>query len=236
VPVSRRVTTTLCVLAVAALALAGQASTTKRAAAAQTYVVMRGDTLSSIASRYGTTVSALANANNIRNRNLVVIGKRLTIPGAQSASTSSSSAHPRGVLPAKLQAHPERVAMRPLFQKWAAHYGVAPDLLQAIAWIESGWQTSVVSSTGAIGVGQLQPATVEFTRSLIGIQLDPNSANDNIRMSARFLRYLLDRTGNNVSVTMAAYYQGLRSISTGPAWPETLLYVANVLAVRPSFA
>jgi soluble lytic murein transglycosylase-like protein len=238
-PVSRRrVTTTMCVFAVAALALAGQASTTKTSAtAAQTYVVKRGDTLSSIASRFGTTVSAIANANNIRNRNLVVIGKRLSIPAAQStSSSSSSSSHRRGVLPAKLQARPERAALRPLFEKWANHYGVAPDLLQAIAWIESGWQTSVISSTGAIGVGQLQPATVDFTRSLIGIQLDPKSANDNIRMSARFVRYLLDRTGNNVSVSVAAYYQGLRSVTTRPALPETLLYVANVLAVRPSFA
>ena len=212
----------------------------RRAAATQSYVVKRGDTLSSIATRFGTTVSAIATANNIRNRNLVVIGKRLAIPSASSsrasATSPSSSGHTAGVLPAKLQAHPERVALRPLFKKWAGNYGVAPDLLQAIAWIESGWQNTVISSTGAMGIGQLQPATVDFTRKLTGIQLDPNSANDNIRMSARFLRYLLDRTGNNVSVSVAAYYQGLRSVSTGPTLPETLLYVANVLAVRPSFA
>jgi len=229
VPVSRRGTTALCVLAIAALAVAGQASTTK-ASTSQTYVVKRGDTLTSIAARYGTTVTAIANANNIRNRNVVVIGRRLTLPGGQSSSSRRS-----GVLPAKLQAHPERLAFRPIFEKWAANYGVPADLLEAIAWIESGWQTSVVSKTGAMGIGQLQPATVDFTRSLIGIKLDPKSANDNIRMSARFVRYLLDRTGNNVSVTLAAYYQGLRSVSTGRVLSETLLYVANVLAVRPSF-
>ena len=78
-----------------------------------------------------------------------------------------------------------------------------------------------------MGIGQLQPATVDFTRMLIGIQLDPNSANDNIRMSAWFLRYLLDRTGNNVSVSVAAYYQGLRSVTTGRRVAETLLYVAT---------
>lgn len=227
---SRRVTTSLCVLAIAALAVAGQASTT-RASASQTYVVKPGDTLSSIASHYGTTVTAIANANNIRNRNVVVIGRRLTIP----ATGGGSSSHRSGVLPAKLQAHPERVALRPLFVKWASHYGVSPDLVEAIAWIESGWQSSVVSKTGAVGIGQLEPATVDFARALIGINLDPTSANDNIRMSARFLRYLLDRTGNNVSVTVAAYYQGLRSVTTGPALPETWLYVANVLAVRSSF-
>jgi soluble lytic murein transglycosylase-like protein len=230
VPVSRRVTTALCVLAVGALALAGQASASKgsTAPASQTYVVKPGDTLSSIASRYGTTVSAIASANNIRNRNVIVIGKRLTIPGASS--------HQSGVLPAKLRAHPERVKLRPLFQKWASQYRVAPDLLQAIAWIESGWQRSVVSRTGAIGIGQLEPATIQFTSGLIGMRLNPTSANDNIRMSARFLRYLLDRTGNNVTVSVAAYYQGLRSVSNRVALPDTWLYVAAVLAVRPSFA
>jgi soluble lytic murein transglycosylase-like protein len=139
------------------------------------------------------------------------------------------------VLPSKLRAHPERVRLRPLFQWWAARYGVAPDLLQALAWIESGWQTNVVSRTGAIGIGQLEPATVEFTSGLLGMRLNPTSAGDNIRMSARFLRHLLDRTGNNVPVSVAAYYQGLGSVSRGVALPDTWLYVAAVLAVRPSF-
>jgi soluble lytic murein transglycosylase-like protein len=232
VPVSRRLTTALCVLAVAALAFAGQSATTRSTSSgSQTYVVKPGDTLSSIASRYGTTVSAIAFANALRNPNVIVIGKRLTIPGRQQASAQRQS-----VLPAKLRAHPERARLRPVFQWWAARYGVAPDLLQAIAWIESGWQANVVSRTGAIGIGQLMPATVVFTRALIGVQLNPTAANDNIRMSARFLRYLLDRTGNNVPVSVAAYYQGLRSVSSGVKLPDTLLYVAAILAVRPSFA
>ncbi len=233
-----RLVTCLCVAAIAVLAAAGQASTTKANAAAQTYVVRPGDTLTSIASRYGSSVNAIATANGIRNRNVVVIGRTLTIPagsGGTSGSTTSSG-YRRGVLPAKLQAHPDRLAMRPLFVRWGATYGVPADLLEATAWIESGWQTSVVSKTGAMGVGQLEPATVDVTRLLIGIRLDPASANDNIRMSARFMRYLLDHTGNDVPVSLAAYYQGLRSVSSGVVLPETLLYVANILAVRPAFA
>jgi len=208
--------------------MAGQASTTT-ASSTQTYVVQPGDTLTSIAGRYGMTVTAIASANKIQNRNLVVVGRRLTLPGARSSS------HRTAVLPAKLRAHPDRLAFRPLFEKWGANYGVPADLLEAIAWIESGWQTSVVSRTGAIGVGQLEPATIVFTRALIGVNLDPLSANDNIRMSARFVRYLLDRTGNNVAVSLAAYYQGLRSISSGRVLAETLLYVASILSVRPAF-
>src|SRR5258706_46631 len=60
-------------------------------------------------------------------------------------------------------------------------------------------------------------------------------ADDNIRMSARFLRYLLRATGGSVTNTLAAYYQGLRGIRSGPIRPEAIIYVATVLAVRPSF-
>ncbi len=46
-----------------------------------TYVVQRGDTLSRIASRFGTTVALLAQINNIPNPNLIYVGQVLVIPG-----------------------------------------------------------------------------------------------------------------------------------------------------------
>lgn len=49
--------------------------------AGTTYVVQPGDTLSRIAARYGTTVQAIAQANNIVNVNLIYVGQVLTIPG-----------------------------------------------------------------------------------------------------------------------------------------------------------
>ncbi len=49
-------------------------------AGGQVYVVRPGDTLFSIAMRFGTTVNAIAMANNISNPNLVFAGQRLVIP------------------------------------------------------------------------------------------------------------------------------------------------------------
>lgn len=44
------------------------------------YTVQRGDTLSSIARRFGVTVSEIVQANCICNPNLIFVGQRLVIP------------------------------------------------------------------------------------------------------------------------------------------------------------
>ena len=46
-----------------------------------TYIVQSGDTLSSIARRFGTTVAAIAQANGISNINFIQVGQQLIIPG-----------------------------------------------------------------------------------------------------------------------------------------------------------
>ncbi|MBX2998506.1 MAG: LysM peptidoglycan-binding domain-containing protein [Caldilineaceae bacterium] len=51
------------------------------------YTVQRGDTLYSIARRYGTTATAIASANGIANINHIRVGQRLTIPGYTVGST-----------------------------------------------------------------------------------------------------------------------------------------------------
>lgn len=45
-----------------------------------TYVVRFGDTLYSIANRFGTTVSALASVNGIANPNVIFVGRTLLVP------------------------------------------------------------------------------------------------------------------------------------------------------------
>lgn len=47
--------------------------------AAVTHKVVRGDTLSALARKYGTTVNAIAKLNNIKNVNLIYVGQVLTI-------------------------------------------------------------------------------------------------------------------------------------------------------------
>jgi len=55
-----------------------------------THVVQGGENLYRIALRYGLTAQSLAAANGISNLNHIVVGQRLTIPGAGSAPATPS--------------------------------------------------------------------------------------------------------------------------------------------------
>jgi N-acetylmuramoyl-L-alanine amidase len=107
----------------------------------------------------------------------------------------------------------------------------------ATTWLESGWQNDVVSSVGAYGIGQLMPGTVRFIRTeLIGLEsLDPRVPEHNIRMSARYLRWLLERANGDVRLALAGYYQGPASVRAVGALPSTVAYVNGVLALRGRF-
>src|SRR5438309_413886 len=183
-----------------------------------------GDNLETIAKHFGTSVPALVSANKVKNKNLIVIGTKLQLPAPSN-------------LPAKLVSHPERLALTPRFEYWARTYGVPSDLLKALAWYESGWQNNVVSSTGAVGIGQLEPWTSDFISGTLlkTPSLSPAKVDDNIRMSARFLRFLLDQTGGASGLALAAYYQGLARTQQGKFFVDTKRYVAGVTATRPSF-
>jgi LysM repeat protein len=58
------------------------------------YVIQPGDTLFSIARRFGTSVQALAAANRIVNPNLIFAGQSLIIPGADGATGLEDSPAP----------------------------------------------------------------------------------------------------------------------------------------------
>ena len=53
-----------------------------------THKVVRGDTLSALAKRYGTTVASIASLNNIKNVNLIYVGQVLVIKNKKVSTTS----------------------------------------------------------------------------------------------------------------------------------------------------
>jgi lipoprotein-anchoring transpeptidase ErfK/SrfK len=67
---------------------------TKTTSVGSVYVVRSGDTLASIAARYGTSVSALMAANGIRNPNRIYVGQRLYVKGRAPATKPGTSTSP----------------------------------------------------------------------------------------------------------------------------------------------
>jgi len=58
------------------------------------HTVVRGDTLYSIARRYGVSLQAIVTANGIVNPNLISVGQRLTIPGGSAPAPTPAPAPP----------------------------------------------------------------------------------------------------------------------------------------------
>jgi LysM repeat protein len=78
---------------------AGTPTPTPQQTRGAVYVVHAGDTLARIATRYGVTVQAIAQANRIANINLVRVGQRLVIPGGVGGSSDTSTGTGTGTKP-----------------------------------------------------------------------------------------------------------------------------------------
>ncbi|HTZ07817.1 MAG TPA: transglycosylase SLT domain-containing protein, partial [Acidimicrobiales bacterium] len=205
------------------------------AAAAPVVVVVRpGDTLTAIAAAHGTTVAALVAYNHLAHPDLVLAGSRLAIPPPPLPPGWG----PGGPLPRALLARPALLALRPDFLSASASTGVPASLLEALCWWESGWTADATSSTGALGLCQLEPSTVAFARTTLLHQpgLDPMVAGDNIAMAAAYLEDLSARTGGNLPDAVAGYYQGLASIQQKGLMASTRTYVSGIFAYSTIFA
>jgi soluble lytic murein transglycosylase-like protein len=223
--------------AISMLAGAGQAAAGRlRKAPPSSYTLRMGDTLSAVADRFGTTAPALAQLNGIGDIHKVRAGQVLRLPGAAGAPVVPViSRELARKLPPGLLARPERLALLPAFDTAAAANKVPPNLLKALAWMESGWQNDKVSSTNAVGVGQLMPITVGFVNGMLKANLDPGVPEQNIQLSARYLSWLLQWSKGDVPKALAGYYQGPTSVQRDGNLAETDAYVSAVLALRSRF-
>ena len=187
-----------------------------------TYTVVSGDTLGRIAKDNKSSVAELAQLNNLKSPYVIRVGQVLELP-------SGAANYPN--LPSRIVNNPERLELLASFERWAAHYEVSPQLAMTVAWQESGWQTSLTSSAGAYGVGQIMPATGEWlANDVIGIPtLSREVPDDNIRMTVRYLKWLESYLGSQ-DLAVAGYYQGPGATSRGEMYSSTVSYVDNVKA------
>ena len=197
------------------------------------HVVARGETLTGIARRYGSTIAAIARANGIANPSFVRTGQRLTIPGTAAPVAATATGMPASM--SLLVA--ARGAIGDIVRAEARAQGVPVAFALAVAWQESGWQAGVVSRAGAVGVMQLTPPTADWVAStMLGHGINLYDARSNVQAGVTLLRHYLDRYHGDRSLVLAAYYQGQTGADRHGVYQVTRPYIASINALEKLFA
>jgi soluble lytic murein transglycosylase-like protein len=117
-----------------------------------------------------------------------------------------------------------------IIEKAAAAVALEANLLRAVIVVESGFNARALSKRGAVGLMQLMPATAARFGAVNSY--DPA---ENVHAGARYLKFLLDRFGQNLGLALAAYNAGEDAVERNggraPPYPETMNYVPQVLKI-----
>lgn len=213
------------------------------------YTVVKGDTVSAIAARFGTTVAALRAANGLDARGFIRVGQNLDVPGASVATakplvgdTFAGRTYPAVVVGAAnvnkaallAAGVPSPAQMRTLVASTARTLGVDPALALAVAYQESGFDQTAVSPANAIGTMQVIPSSGEWASQMAGRSLNLLDPQDNVTAGVLILRSLV-RTAPDLPSAIAGYYQGLSSVQRNGMYADTRRYVANVQTLVSRF-
>jgi hypothetical protein len=184
-------------------------------------VVRSGDTLSALARRYHTTVARLARANHLDPARVLLIGTHLRIPVARQVKATRVA----------YRSTAQVALVRSYLDRWAAQYGVSVHLVRALAWMESGYNNSLVSPVGAQGIMQLLPTTWRFVETVLIRQRVRHDASGNVRVGVAYLAHLLHDFHGNERLALAGWYQGERAVRKHGLYKVSHRFVADVLAL-----
>jgi LysM repeat protein len=196
--------------------------TRAQAAAVRVHVVRVGESLWLLAKRYHTTVAKLARLNHLDPARPLPAGTKLRVP---------ARAHQVAVTPVAYR-HTSVSLVRSLLDKWARRYGVDAKLVRALAWMESGYNNSVVSPVGARGIMQILPATWSYVETVLIGHRVRDTPEGNVRVGVAFLAHLLRDFHGDKRLALAAWYQGEGGVRANGVLRVSRRFVADVLALR----
>jgi len=124
----------------------------------------------------------------------------------------------------------------PLIEQNAKANALDPALVKAIIAVESAFDPAAISPKGAVGLMQVMPDTAvrygvagDAKRSAEQKLLAPAI---NVRVGTRYLRDLLQRFEQDITLALAAYNAGEAAVEQNgnrvPPYPETVEYVQQV--------
>ena len=145
----------------------------------------------------------------------------------QMAALSRPAPLPRAEVLAAIEATALRYAGHPGLRRTELSVRDWLTLYRANIEVESAYRQDAISSAGAIGLGQLMPATAR------DLGVDPRDPLQNLDGSARYLAMMLETFGDP-RLALAAYNAGpdaVRQYGGIPPYRETQNHVARVMAV-----
>ena len=137
------------------------------------------------------------------------------------------------------------LSYQPIVRGHAHNYDLDPALLAAVIYQESKFKADAVSSSGAVGLMQLLPATAQGIADRTGgsgwHERDLVNPELNVRYGSWYLRHLLDKYKDE-ELALAAYNAGQANVDrwleegSGIEFPETRHYVQRVLKLKAIYA
>jgi soluble lytic murein transglycosylase-like protein len=177
----------------------------------------------------------LAPKNTAAQEKAVVIVVAAADPVAQVSEEAARPTQPAIEPAVRETIAQKRARYAPYVAAAARATKVNEDLIEAIIAVESAFNPLALSSTGALGLMQLMPATAE--RFGVTDRLDPAQ---NILGGARYLSFLLNKFNNNLKLAVAAYNAGEGNVvkhrNRIPPFKETTKYVPKVLAYYKQYS
>ncbi|MDO6732879.1 lytic transglycosylase domain-containing protein [Marinovum sp. 2_MG-2023] len=159
---------------------------------------------------------------------LAILGERITEPeDIQVAALTRPAPLPRADVLMAIEATALRYSGHPGLRHTELSVRDWLTLYRANIEVESAYRQDAVSSAGAIGLGQLMPATAR------DLGINPRDPLQNLDGSARYLASMLETFGDP-RLALAAYNAGpdaVRQYGGIPPYRETQNHVARVMAV-----
>ena len=98
--------------------------------------------------------------------------------------------------------------------------------------MESGYQTNLTSDAGAWGVMQIIPSAWDYVEDVLIQKRVPRTPAGNVQVGVALIHQLLGEFRGDERLAVGAWYQGARAVREHGLYPETTVFVDNVLALR----
>jgi soluble lytic murein transglycosylase-like protein len=155
----------------------------------------------------------------------LIISDQPKVPSAKTYLVFGSAA--TGSFRATKPASAKAAVYDDLIVEHANAHALSPDFVRAVIQAESAFNPRARSDKGAMGLMQLMPRTAAEYHVL-----DAYNPAENIRAGVAYLKTLMTRFDNDVSLALAAYNAGPGAVEkygrTVPPYKETRAYVARI--------